>query len=264
MLSRRRRSVAGTAVIVHTSSTSRPAKSHTQLLRSLCVDAPNGPVQPPKDARSARAHTHRRADHEPARAHRAARRVGGPRAASRRPSPAGRTDLHADRASAGDLASGRPPALPRPDDDRAARRCPTTRAPRSYARARRQRGTAPAASTASTSCWPLPTRVCSSSTSRRHAGASARRPSTRPSPLVCTLRFMPASCAIPAFSASNSWCTRPCRTPARGDCSTSSGGQSTSLFTVAQLRTVAVPPPRSGLPRAFIRREFCMPSGHHA
>ena len=39
--------------------------------------------------------------------------------------------------------------------------------------------------------------------------------------------------------------------------------QSSSLLTVAQLRTVAVPA-RPGLPSAFISLEFCIPSGHHA
>ena len=41
------------------------------------------------------------------------------------------------------------------------------------------------------------------------------------------------------------------------------GRQSSSLLTVAQLRTVAVPA-RPGLPSAFISLEFCMPSGHQA
>ena len=102
---------------------------------------------------------------------------------------------------------------------------------------------------------------------RRGGGAPELRPAgpqRRPSPQGCTRRSMPASCAIQACWASTSWFRRRCRIPARGDCSTSSAGQSTSLCTVAQLRTVAVPPPRPGLLRAFIRREFCMPSGHHA
>ena len=267
MPSRRSRRVAGTAVI---SSHSLNVTGSRKVVPDLCGLRALSGQWPPTRSRSSRCSSARslpRADGVAcARSPLCGSELDAARAGARRPRAAEGQTLHVDRAPARHLAPGRASPVPRP---RARRRAaPTLSARRARRAGARARG-GDAARLAQ---------------HRRRASAARAR---RRGALQLDVDAARRSFAPPAINASaptglHPRCTRGCvrgagrcrldhllqrraRGPAaRDDCSTASAAaHSSSLLTVAQLRTVAVPADARLAEQPSSACEFCMPSGHH-